>query len=325
MPATAAPLEAAHRILRAAWPGAVPEPLMISENATFRVRGGPRAAVLRIYRPGYQSDAAIASELAWIAALRRDTDLDLIEPLVADGARAVLVDPVTGRRGVLFGELPGAPIADADLTREHFARLGAIAATLHSHTAGWPLPAGFERFTWDVGATIGDGARWGSWRRGPGVTAAHVAAIAPAAARVAARLAGFGTGPDRFGLTHGDLRAANLITGGGAAAGRAFTVIDFDDAGFTWHLFDFAAAVSFVETDPRLGEWADAWTDAYRRRRPLADEHLDLLPDLVIVRRLQLLGWLGTHPHVAEAGGSDFAGGTVALADRYLRRQLWRG
>ncbi|MGV7942602.1 aminoglycoside phosphotransferase, partial [Mycobacterium kansasii] len=55
----------AQRIVDGALPGATAEPLLVSENATFRVRGGPRAAVLRLHRPGYVGDAAIASELAW--------------------------------------------------------------------------------------------------------------------------------------------------------------------------------------------------------------------------------------------------------------------
>ena len=126
----------------------------------------------------------------------------------------------------------------------------------------------------------------------------------------------FGRTADRFGLIHGDLRAANLIT-----PGAGFTVIDFDDSGFGWHLFEFAAATSFVETDPRLPEWATAWTAAYRHRRALPDAHAALLPDFVLLRRLQLLGWLGTHGHALEAD-PGFADGTVELAQAYRAGRL---
>lgn len=130
------------------------------------------------------------------------------------------------------------------------------------------------------------------------------------------RIDAFGRTADRFGLIHGDLRAANLIT-----PGTGFTVIDFDDAGFGWHLFEFAAAASFVETDPRLPEWAEAWTAAYRHRRALPDAHAALLPDFVLLRRLQLLGWLGTHGHALEAD-PGFADGTVELAQAYRAGRL---
>ncbi|WP_019200661.1 phosphotransferase enzyme family protein [Tsukamurella sp. 1534] len=305
----------ASRILAAAWPGAVAEPLLVSENATFRVRGGPRPAVLRLHRPGYQDDAAIASELAWIAALRRDTAVPLVEPLVT-AAGPILVDPETGRRAVLFAEIPGGPVPDGALDAAHFAELGDIAAVFHDHAAGWTRPAGFARFAWDVGDLVGERARWGDWRRGPAVTAQHVAAIEPAAERAARRVDAHGRTPDRYGLLHGDLRAANLVTSGGG-----FTVIDFDDSGFGWHLFEFAAAASFVETDPRLPEWARSWAGAYRRRRSLPAEHEALLPDFVLLRRLQLLGWLGTHGHAVEAD-PGFADGTVEVASRYLAGRL---
>lgn len=307
-------LRIAQRLAGEVWPGATVASLLVSENATFHVHGGPRPAVLRLHRPGYVADAAIASELAWIAALRRDTTVPVVEPL-----SGVLIDPPTGRRAVLFAELPGGPVPDEALDLAHFAALGEIAGAFHDHAESWRRPAAFTRFTWGVEETIGARPRWGSWRDGLAVGEAHRRAIAPAAERVAERIDGFGRTADRFGLIHGDLRAANLITGAGPAAG--FTVIDFDDAGFGWHLFEFAAAASFVETDPRLPSWASAWTDAYRRRRELPDEHVDLLPDFVLLRRLQLLGWLGTHGHALEAD-PGFADGTVELAGRYIAGRL---
>ncbi|AUN39489.1 phosphotransferase enzyme family protein [Tsukamurella tyrosinosolvens] len=301
----------AQRIVDGALPGATALPLLVSENATFRVRGGPRPAVLRLHRPGYVGDAAIASELAWIAALRRDTAVPVVEPL-----SGVLVDPPTGRRAVLFAELPGGPVPDAALDVAHFAALGEIAGVFHQHAETWRRPADFTRFTWGVAETIGPRPRWGSWRDGLAVGEAHRRAIAPAADLAAARIDAFGRTADRFGLIHGDLRAANLIT-----PGTGFTVIDFDDAGFGWHLFEFAAAASFVETDPRLPEWAEAWTAAYRHRRALPDAHAALLPDFVLLRRLQLLGWLGTHGHALEAD-PGFADGTVELAQAYRAGRL---
>ena len=49
--------------------------LSLSENATYRVDDDGRTAVLRVHRTGYHPPGAVASELAWLQALRRDEGL----------------------------------------------------------------------------------------------------------------------------------------------------------------------------------------------------------------------------------------------------------
>src|SRR5262249_61489295 len=68
------------------------ELLSLSENATYRIDdpAASRTAVLRVHRTGYHPPGAVASELAWLQALRRDEGL--LTPAVyrsADG-RAVV-------------------------------------------------------------------------------------------------------------------------------------------------------------------------------------------------------------------------------------------
>ena len=52
--------------------------LGLSENATYQVDDAEdgRTAVLRVHRTGYHRPGAVASELAWLQALRRDEGAD---------------------------------------------------------------------------------------------------------------------------------------------------------------------------------------------------------------------------------------------------------
>src|SRR5260221_1287501 len=109
------------------------------------------------------------------------------------------------------------------------------------------------------------------------------------------RLASYGRGEDRFGLIHADVRLANLL-----ADGDDIQVIDFDDCGFGWFMFDLATAVSFMEHDPRVPELCDAWVRGYRRVLPLPAADEAEIPTFVLLRRLQLVAWVGSHP-VADA------------------------
>ena len=90
------------------------------------------------------------------------------------------------------------------------------------------------------------------------------------------RLAAYGRGAERWGLIHADLRLANLL----ARPGSPTAVIDFDDCGFGWYLYDFGAAVSFIEDHPDVPAATDQWVAGYRRVAPLATEEEAELRDV---------------------------------------------
>ena len=129
------------------------------------------------------------------------------------------------------------------------------------------------------------------------------------------RLSSYGTGADRFGLVHADLRLANLLV-----EGDLVTVIDFDDCGYSWFMYDFGTAVSFIEHDPRLPQWQAAWLRGYRSVTELSAEHEAMLATFVMLRRLLLVAWMGSHAHSRECQdlGPGYTAGTVELARRYV-------
>jgi Ser/Thr protein kinase RdoA (MazF antagonist) len=98
-------------------------------------------------------------------------------------------------------------------------------------------------------------------------------------------------------------------------------VIDFDDSGFTWFMYDFATTVSFMEDHPRVPELQAAWLEGYRSVAPLDPADEAELDTFVMLRRLLLVAWIGSHHTFAtEAAelGAGFTAGTCALAERYL-------
>lgn len=295
--------------------------LTISENATYRLRD-PDAGLemaLRVSRPGYNTRAEIESELAWIQALRADGVIETPAPLplTEGGLIAEWEDEGALRYLTAFAFLGGAePAADADLT-SWFEELGAIHARLHAHARGWPKPEGFQRRIWNYATTLGDTPHWGDWRAGLGLTAEGHAVIERVSAILQRRLADYGHGPERFGLVHADLRLANIIV-----QGDRLSVIDFDDCGFCWYFYDFAAAISFLEHEPYIPALREAWLTGYRRVAPISAEDEAILADFVMLRRILLTAWVASHAETptAQSMGTDYTAGTVALAEDYLRR-----
>jgi Ser/Thr protein kinase RdoA (MazF antagonist) len=292
--------------------------LSLSENATYRIddpRDG-RTAVLRVHRTGYHPPGAVASELAWLQALRRDEGL--LTPAVfpaVDGREVVdvTIGPLT-RQTVLFEWLDGSEPPDEDLA-DKFELLGEICAQMHRHSRNWSRPASFVRFSWDFESCVGESGRWGRWQDGIGVGPAERATLGRASAAMAGRLRRFGLGPDRFGLIHADVRLANLLV-----SGPDIQVIDFDDCGFGWFLFDLGTALSFFEHDPRVPALCDAWQRGYRRIQPLPAQDAAEIPTFVLLRRLQLVAWVGSHrfADAARELGAEFTQGACDLAERYL-------
>ncbi|MEI4485669.1 phosphotransferase [Frigidibacter sp. MR17.14] len=292
--------------------------LTISENATFLAEAPDGSArVFRVHRPGYHSEAQILSELAWITALREAAVIDTPRPIPGlDGRLLHTFDDVgTERQVVCFEFVPGrAPDEDGQLG-QWFRHLGAIAARLHGHARSFARPEGFTRKHWTWDRIIGPGAYWGDWRAAPGLSAAEIALLETCADHLRARLDALGQDPEVFGLIHCDMRAANLLVDG-----ARLSVIDFDDCGFSWFGYDFAASVSFIETDPALPELQRSWVEGYRSVAPLDPAIEAALPMFVMLRRMQLTAWLASHaetPTAAELGAA-YPAGTVALAKDWL-------
>ncbi|OKH82566.1 phosphotransferase enzyme family protein [Mycolicibacterium sp.] len=293
--------------------------LNLSENATYLVEDRGTQSILRVHRENYHRPHEIESELDWLAALRADSDVTVPTVLPArDGSRLVTVE-VNGnpRHIVHFDMVAGSEPDENALTLDDFHLLGRITAALHEHSQRWTRPAGFGRFSWDWEHSLGDQPRWGRWLDAEGVGDSERQVLERAQDLLHRRLVEYGTGPQRFGLIHADLRLANLLVD---PVSSGITVIDFDDCGFGWYFYDFGTAVSFIEDDPKLPEWQESWVSGYRSRRELPTEDEDMLASFVLLRRLLLLAWMGSHSHSKESATKaiSYAAGSCALADRYL-------
>jgi Ser/Thr protein kinase RdoA (MazF antagonist) len=297
------------------------ELINVSENSMYKIvdPSTGRHAALRVHRLGYNTAEEIESELRWIDALR-EAGIDTPRALsCADGRRVVSVatdELAEPRNVVLFDWIEGcAPSAD-DVAS--FRRLGAISARMHQHSRTWPLPAGFARFVWNYDTMLGAHPRWGRWQDGLGMGAEELEVLGRVDGLLHDRLGAYGEEPDRFGLTHADLRLANLMLEGDRAI-----VIDFDDSGFSWFMYDWATAVSFIEDHPKVPELQAAWVDGYRSEAPLSDADESELPSFVMLRRLLLTAWVGSHhefaPEAAELGAA-FTAGTCELAEDFLSK-----
>lgn len=350
--------------------------LNFTENATFLVTTGDgRRQIMRVHRLDYATENSIRTELSWIFALRRETDLSLAKPLPMQNGEyvATIETPALSeaRHVVCFSFVPGEPPKDSsdsdaavgeiirktawipksvscplfkaaasvsDLggprpskmtarDRSVYQTIGKILATLHRQSRCWQAPSCFERIEWDLEGTFGKqnnfynttyaDPRWLS----PG----EIAAIDRARNVIEARLAAYGKGPSRYGMIHSDLRCANLLRDG-----EKITVLDFDDCGRGWYMYDIASVLSFMEHRKDWKEVLSEITAGYETILPIPEEDRAELPTFVMLRRIGLLESLLSRIGCVAAGSGEaaeltpeilsfYARGTADLSRRYVR------
>ena len=298
------------RAALARWPGEYDELRLVKyrENAVFSAHrdDGARVAV-RVHRHAYHSDAALRSELLWMQALARDgIEVPPILPS-RDGNifETVSVPGVPEPRQIdVLGWLAGAPAGTSEeglnLDEASAGRLffdaGVLAATMHDRVGKMEFDEDFERHAWDADGLIGPDPFWGRFMELALLGAAERALLAEARAQAALDLAAFGKGPHNYGLIHADFVPENLLV----EEGR-LKLIDFDDSGFGWHMFDLATALYFNLDHPAYAAMERALFDGYRSVRALPDEHEALLPLFLFLRSTTYLGWIQTRPETQTA------------------------
>lgn len=290
----------------------------LSENATYLVGDTPgEQRILRVHREGYHDAAAIASELAWTTALRRDgvvptpagvPTLDGDDVLTLDSGGRI-------RHTVLFEHIDGVEADEEVPHSDSFVTLGEMTARLHAHADKWRRPAGFVRFSWDWVNTLGRRSRWGPWLRGPGISPHEADLFELASHLIQYKLEDYGHSPDVFGLIHADLRLANVLVGG-----SVMHVIDFDDCGYGWFMYDLATALSFIEHEPEAPGLVEAWIEGYTSVTPLNEADRAIIPTMIMLRRLMLIAWMGSHSTAKEvlAMGESFTRQSVPLARQFV-------
>ncbi|MCE2565256.1 phosphotransferase enzyme family protein [Komagataeibacter sp. FNDCF1] len=289
----------------------------LSENATYLVREPRtgRCRIMRLHRPGYRSIGQIESELEWMVALKESGAARVADIMRTRGgervARLACGNGGEEQFAVLFEFLHGENPDENNLQ--------AIAARMHEQAAQWRRPPGFTRMEMDIDYAIGPRGFWGYWGANRAIDDSLYDLLSIAEQRLRADLRQYGGQGAHFGLTHCDMRAANLIM-----CRRVLHVIDFDDCADTWQMYELAGFLSFREAEMDISACAGRWLNAYAAHRPLTEADLRCIPALIMTRRLLLVGWFATHGHTVEVRemGNAFVEASRTVARRYLDGSL---
>lgn len=289
--------------------------LTISENATFLVDTGKQQHIVRIYRPNYHTNSEILSELLWLQAIEHSGIVSVPHLFTSRSGKLFIESGLL--RLACFSFMEGhEPCPDNELVR-WFKVLGTISAKLHRQSKEWQKPQGFTRKHWTYETMIGKNAYWGHWQKVEGLSSTDLEILELCDKTLKSVTSKFPTDNAHYGLIHGDLRLANLLLDG-----ESLGAIDFDDCGFSWFGLDLANSLSFIEDNPLIADFIEAWFQGYSAVMPVPEVMREMVPHLIMMRRMQLTAWLESHntTPTAKALRKHYPKGTVKLACRYLKK-----
>jgi Ser/Thr protein kinase RdoA (MazF antagonist) len=308
------------------WPciTSAPQLFMHRENSVFQVQTTRGPAALRIHRHGYHSKAAIQSEMQWMAHLSAN-GLQVPEPLI-NGEGVYLAEiPFEGKIHVadLLTWLDGAPLGNSIDPLGHgkgeleniFFNLGVVIARLHAVSDAWNMPAGFKRHAWDRDGYVGEAPLWGAFWKADGLSGVERNILRAAREKAGLELDALRKAGADYGLIHADFVRQNILV-----TGADVCIIDFDDCGFGFRMYDFATALVKNRAEPHYKAIRQSLFEGYRSLRHLSmldEQSLDLF---LALRDFAYLGWMEARrgePGV-EVRMADIRSATIAAAEAFL-------
>lgn len=273
--------EAAH-----SWDGQILRLIRDRENHVYEMQTPNGRAALRLHRAGYQSPAAIRSELWWCAELAK-AGLPVPAALPArDGSFLVALSDgrhasaIAWMEGEALGEAAAPNTRPLPLVLDLYHALGALLARVHQATDRLTLPPDFTRPRWDLEGLVGDDPLWGRFWEHPAATPDQRCMLIRARDALRERLSG------EIGLIHADVLRENVLVNG-----RSVSLIDFDDSGFGFRLHDLGTALLQTAEHPDHPQLREALMAGYGTR------DTDMVEAFTLARSLASVGW--TMPRLA--------------------------
>ncbi len=274
-----------------AWGGTAHPPRLLShrENAVFEVTLPSGLAALRLHRPGYRTDSHIRSELDWTNELAM-RGFPAPEPVAMSGGDYLLALDNRLRASVIVW-MDGAPIGtgSSPLTADDlvtYFEVGALLARLHRTTMEIG-PKRFDRPSWDIDGLTGPRPLWGRYWDMPGLSVEQRRLLIAARDRARSQLVGYAANGGEITLIHSDALRENVFR----RPDGSLALIDFDDSGFGFVMYELAASISQAVTDPLYPMAQRAVIEGYSKERPLTPCDRSMFGVFAMLRAFSSLGW----------------------------------
>jgi Ser/Thr protein kinase RdoA (MazF antagonist) len=217
----------------------------------------------------------------------------------------------TGRWASVIQWIEGEPLGEAGvpfttplpLLLDRHQALGRLVRALHETTATLTLPPGFQRPRWDLDGLTGEQPFWGRFWDHPSATPDQRKTLIRARGALRERLSAQAL-PQ---LIHADVLRENVLVND-----RSVYLIDFDDSGWGFPLYDLGTTLSQNLYEPAYPEIRDALMAGY------GTKDREMVEVMTLARTCASVGW--TMPRLAPEDpiNARHIARAVMWADRVL-------
>ncbi|KHL05597.1 phosphotransferase enzyme family protein [Sinomonas humi] len=282
------------------------------ENHVFRVANDDGEWALKLHRRGYRSDREIESEAA-ACELIGSAGVRVPHPLrTLGGSYVASVGSGEGmHQATMQVWVPNAsPIGDSAAilaggprpADETLFDLGRTMALMHRCAEQAQTPPDYERPAWDAEGLVGAAPLWGRASELPALDVRTRSLVLELEQRLRLELGALRKSARTYGPIHGDVTMENVLRDE-----DGLVVIDFDDMGDGWYVFDVATACFFFTGHPEAERMIERTMEGYAVERVLTPEDARAWHPLLLARALTYLGWSVARPteeatafHIAE-------------------------
>ncbi|MDZ8257119.1 phosphotransferase enzyme family protein [Nostoc sp. ChiQUE01b] len=307
-----------------------------SQNVTFRVdtRNNQNFAtsreydeqalfLLRIHYPIaqfcdhiWQQQAVIESELIWLTALHRDTDLVVpypVQNISGSFITSVAVDDISETLNcTLLKWVDGSPL-DTEPTTTQARRVGELMAQLHQHASLWELPLGLTRPKYDWEQLHASLMKLRSLVDAGTISVTDFAVLESVVKRISNVMTALEKTRINWGLIHADLNENNYIFYAGKAR-----LIDFSCCGFGYYLYDIAHTLLHLFPENRR-----SFLSGYQSLCQLPDDSQRILEAFFLGAMVNNFVFLASQPNEHDYLLETVPYVTESLCSKYLKGEAF--
>ncbi len=267
-----------------------------SENVTFYVEAAAEKFLFRIHQPVsashdniWQQPSIIKSELLWLAALSKDIDVVVQQPIKNQQGEWVTQVSTDNTQDIFSCSLLrwiDGNISETRRSSQQAHQLGSIIAQLHQHRSQWELPQNFIRPTFDENRlraalqslypAVSNGL----------ISVEHYQLLTTATQKIENMMKTLAR-VQNWGLIHADLHQSNYLF-----HNEQIRPIDFGRCGFGHYLYDIAQFI-----DHFLPEVRSSFFEGYQTIRNLPENYLQIIEGFSIMASIEVFAFHANNPN----------------------------